>query len=341
MKAFLIITILVACSLMSVQTPFPFRVPKGFPPPVYKFENNPLTKAGFELGRKLFYDGQLSKDGDFPCSSCHQQYAAFSTYEHRLSHGFNNQFSARNAPGLFNLAWEKEFHWDGSINHLEVQPLAPMLNPREMAEKLDQIIYKLNQDKEYPALFNNAFGSPGINTKRLLLALAQFTVSLVSADSKYDKMKRGEAVFNKYEKTGYGIFQQKCEGCHKEPLFTDLSYRNTGLEVDSTLLDYGRMHVTGKKEDSLKFKVPSLRNVFLTSPYGHDGRFSTISDMLEHYNKGVIQSATLDTALRKGIALTDNDKFYLIQFLGTLTDTAFVNNPLYKDPALGKLMVDR
>lgn len=341
MKAFLILSILAACTLMSVQTPFPFPVPKGFPPPVYRFEANPLTKEGFELGRKLFYDGKLSIDGNFPCSSCHQQYAAFATYEHRLSHGFNNQFSYRNAPGLFNLAWEKEFHWDGSINHLEVQPLAPMLNPQEMGEKLEHVIYKLNHDKDYPALFNTVFGSPGITTKKVLLALAQFTVSLVSADSKYDKMKKGEAVFNQYEKTGYGIFQEKCEGCHKEPLFTDLSYRNTGLEVDSTLKDYGRMRITGRKEDSLRFKVPSLRNVFLTFPYGHDGRFSTISAVLEHYNKGVIQSTTLDSSLRKGITLTDNDRFYLIQFLGTLSDTAFVNNPLFKDPALGKLTVDR
>jgi cytochrome c peroxidase len=314
---------------MWVQSPFPFRVPKGFPPPVYNFEKNPLTKAGFELGRKLFYDGKLSIDGNFPCSSCHQQFAAFATYEHRLSHGFNNQFSYRNAPALFNLAWQKEFHWDGGINPLEVQPLAPMLDPHEMAENLGHVIYKLKQDKQYPALFNKAFGSPGITSQRILRALAQFTVSLVSADSKYDKVKRGEAVFTQYEKPGYAIFQQKCAGCHKEPLFTDLSYRNTGLAVDSTLKDYGRMRITGRKEDSLKFKVPSLRNIYLTFPYGHDGRFPTISDVLEHYNKGVIQSATLDSSLRKGIPLSDYDKFYLIQFLGTLTDSSFVNNPIY------------
>ncbi|HEY4155869.1 MAG TPA: cytochrome-c peroxidase [Puia sp.] len=332
MKAVVIIAFLASGALFWVNTPFPFPIPKGFPPPVYHFDKNPLSKEGFELGRKLFYDGKLSIDGNFPCSSCHQQFAAFATYEHRLSHGFNNQFSYRNAPALFNLAWQTAFHWDGGINHLEVQPLAPLLDPHEMAESLDHVINKLKQDKQYPALFSKAFGSPGINSQRILRALAQFTVSLVSANSKYDRVKRGEAVFSQYEKPGYEIFKQKCAGCHREPLFTDLSYRNTGLAADSVLKDYGRMRITGRREDSLKFKVPSLRNVFLTFPYEHDGRFNTLSDVLEHYNSGVIQSATLDSFLRKGIPLTENDKFYLIQFLGTLTDSSFINNPLFKDP---------
>jgi cytochrome c peroxidase len=323
------------CCVMWVQTPFPFQIPKGFPPPVYRFQHNPRTKQGFELGRRLFYDGILSRDGNFPCSSCHQQFAAFATYEHRLSHGFNNQFSFRNAPGLFNLAWEKEMHWDGGINHIEVQPLAPLLDPHEMAEDLNQVLGKLKKDRAYPALFNRAFGSPGISSQRILRALAQFTASLVSADSKYDQVQRGEARFNQYEQTGYEIFRQKCARCHQEPLFTDFSYRNTGMELDTTLNDYGRMRITGRKEDSLKFRVPSLRNVFLTFPYGHDGRFSTISDVLEHYNSGVIQSPTLDSSLRKGIPISENDRFYLICFLGTLTDSSFIKNPLYSDPQNG------
>lgn len=322
------------CCVMWVQAPFPFQIPKGFPPPVYRFQHNPRTKQGFELGRRLFYDGILSRDGNFPCSSCHQQFAAFATYEHRLSHGFNNQFSFRNAPGLFNLAWEKEMHWDGGISHIEVQPLAPLLDPHEMAEDLNQVISKLKNDKNYPALFNQVFGTPGINSKRILLALAQFTASLVSANAKYDRVKRGEDRFDKYEQTGYVIFQQKCSRCHQEPLFTDLSYRNTGMELDTTLNDFGRMRITGRKEDSLKFRVPSLRNVFLTFPYGHDGRFTTLSEVLEHYNSGVLQSATLDTSLKKGIPISENDRFYLISFLATLTDSNFIANPLYSDPQL-------
>jgi cytochrome c peroxidase len=319
---------------MWIKTPFPFIVPKGFPPPVYQFRLNTRTKQGFELGRKLFYEGKLSKDGNFPCSSCHQQFAAFATYEHRLSHGFNSQFSFRNAPGLFNLAWEKEMHWDGGINHIEVQPLAPLLDPHEMAEDLNQVISKLKRDKFYPALFNQAFGSPVINSQRILRALAQFTASLVSADAKYDRVKRGEARFDEYEQTGYTIFQQKCARCHQEPLFTDFSYRNTGMELDTTLNDYGRMRITGRKEDSMKFRVPSLRNVFLTFPYGHDGRFTTISELLEHYNSGIVKSPTLDSSLAKGIPISENDRFYLISFLATLTDSNFIKNPLYSDPQL-------
>jgi cytochrome c peroxidase len=312
--------------------PLPFPVPPGFPQPQYRFKNNPLTREGFELGRKLFYDGRLSRDGNFPCASCHQQFAAFATYEHRLSHGFNNQFSFRNAPGLFNLAWQKELHWDGGINHIEVQPLAPITDPHEMAEGLDHIVLKLKKDEQYKKMFKAAFGDALINSQRILKALAQFTGSMVSCNSKYDKMKRGEAVFNQYEQTGYTVFQQKCASCHKEPLFTDLSYRNTGMEVDTTLFDYGRMRITGRKEDSLKFKVPSLRNVYLTFPYGHDGRFSTISAVLDHYASGIVKNPSLDSLLKNGILLTDNDKFYLISFLGTLTDSSFISDKRFAEP---------
>ncbi len=332
MKSRIILSLIAFSCILWMRTPFPFEVPAGFPAPVYQFQNNPRSKEGFELGRKLFYDGKLSKDGNFPCASCHQQYAAFATFEHRLSHGFDNQFSFRNAPGLFNLAWEREMNWDGGINHLEVQPLSPLMDPHEMAESLNKVIDKLKKDKQYPALFNKTFGTPVINSQRILKALAQFTASLVSADSKYDQMKKGNAVFNPYEQKGYEIFQQKCTSCHAEPLFTDFSYRNTGISLDSTLKDFGRMRITGRKEDSLKFRVPSLRNVYLSFPYGHDGRFATISDILDHYQSGVIQSASLDPSMQKGIKFQKDDKFYLIQFLGTLTDSAFVKNPLYSDP---------
>jgi len=338
MKSWKVISGISLCCMIWASTPFPFIVPKGFPTPVYRFQENPRTTQGFELGRKLFYEGKLSRDGNFPCSSCHQQFAAFATYEHRLSHGFDNQFSFRNAPGLFNLAWEKEMHWDGGINHIEVQPLAPLLDPHEMAEDLDQVIGKLKKDKSYPILFQRAFGSAEISSQRILKALAQFTASLVSADAKYDRVQRGEAHFDQYEQTGYEIFKQKCSHCHREPLFTDFSYRNTGMEMDTTLNDYGRMRITANKEDSLKFRVPSLRNVFLTFPYGHDGRFTTISEVLEHYNSGVLQSPTLDTSLKKGIPISENDRFYLISFLSTLTDSSFIKNPVFSDPQLnGKI----
>jgi Cytochrome c peroxidase len=312
--------------------PLSFTVPAGFPAPVYQFEGNPLTEEGFELGRKLFYDGRLSKDGNFPCASCHQQFAAFATFDHDLSHGFNNQFTTRNSPGLFNIAWIPELHWDGGINHLEVQPLAPITAPNEMAEDINNVISKLQQDAEYKRLFKVAFGDETINSQRMLLAITQFVGSLVSADSKYDRVKRGQARFTEAEQNGYAIFQSKCTGCHVEPLFTDNSFRNVGLPVDPVLKDYGRMRITNRPEDSLKFKVPSLRNVALTFPYGHDGRFSAVTSVLDHYSDGVQEGANVDPLVRGGITLSNFDKFYLGEFLKTLTDSAFIHNPRFAQP---------
>ncbi len=313
-------------------TPLRLEIPSGFPAPVYDFSGNPLTEQGFQLGRKLFYDGKLSKDGNFPCASCHQQFAGFANFDHDLSHGFNNQFTFRNSPGLFNLAWGKEMHWDGGINHIEVQPLAPIAAPNEMAEDINNVIAKLKADADYPTLFKQAFGNEEINSQRILYALTQFMGSIVSANSKYDKMKKGVATFTDAEQNGYLIFQQKCTGCHTEPLFTDNSFRNTGLPVKPGLNDMGRMRITGKKEDSLKFKVPSLRNVILTFPYGHDGRFATVKNVLDHYTDGVVASATTDPLVKNKIALTPTDKFYLTQFLYTLTDSVLIKNPRFAAP---------
>ncbi|MBE7173434.1 MAG: cytochrome-c peroxidase [Williamsia sp.] len=334
------IVCLIACSKSGTEKQaagthaLAFTIPAGFPAPVYRFEQtNPLTREGFELGRKLFYDGRLSKDGNFPCSSCHQQFAAFATYDHDLSHGFNNQFTVRNAPALSNLAWMPALQWDGGINNIEVQPLAPLTAPNEMAEDINTVIGKLKKDAGYNQLFTAAFGKGEINSQKMLKALTQFVGSMVSADAKYDKVKRGEAKFTAAEQTGYALFQQKkCAICHKEPLFTDFSYRNTGLPLNPSLKDYGRMHITNKREDSLKFKVPSLRNVYLTFPYGHDGRFYSIEDVLNHYSNGVQASAMVDSLVRNRIPLTAEEKYYLKSFLSTLTDTAFVANKSFSQP---------
>lgn len=243
-----------------------FFIHTGFPEPSYKFTGNPLTEEGFELGRKLFYDGRLSKDGNFACASCHQQFSASANFDHDLSHGFNNQFTTRNALGLFNLAWLKEMHLDGGINNIKVQPLAQITALNKMAEDINNVIKKLQADSAYPKLFRVVYGDATINSQRMLFAITQFVGSLVSANSKYDKVKRGELVYTDGEKNGYLIFPAKCTGCQKEPLFTDFSYRNTGIPVRSYINDYGRMRITNKKEDSLKFKVPSLRNVLSTFP---------------------------------------------------------------------------
>src|SRR5688572_2397595 len=182
-------------------TPLPFTVPAGWPQPVYNFSSNPLTVQGFDLGKKLFYDGRLSKDGNFPCASCHQQSAAFATFDHDLSHGFNNQFTTRNAPGLFNMIWHKEMHWDGGINHIEVQPLAPLTAPNEMAEDITNVVSKLQADAEYRRLFKATYGDEIVNSQRMLFAITQFVGSMISGDSKYDRMKAGKATFNIYEES--------------------------------------------------------------------------------------------------------------------------------------------
>jgi len=307
------------------------EIPKGWPKPAKDiFVNNPLTAQGFELGKKLFYDGRLSKDGNFSCASCHQQFAAFATYEHDFSHGFNNQFTTRNAPGIFNLAWVPLLHWDGGINHIEVQPLAPLTAPNEMAENIDSVLKKLRKDTAYPKLFKAAFGTTLINSQRMLKALAQFTGSIVSYNSKYDKVQRGETVFTPAEQNGYSVFKTRCAGCHTEPLFTDNSFRNNGLGLNKDLKDYGRMRITGNKNDSLKFRVPSLRNVTLTFPYMHDGRYYSIGEAIDHYRSGIIiTQPTVDSLLKNRITISVKEKNDLIYFLYTLTDTVLTKNPRF------------
>ena len=170
MKARITISLLlfVCCSLLIISaangpgpkpTYLDFKIPDGWPkPPTDIFAKNRLSEEGFQLGRKLFYDGRLSKDGNFPCASCHQQFAAFTNYEHDFSHGFNNSLTQRNAPPLLNLAWMTEFQWDGGVNHIEVQPLTPMTASNEMAEKIDSILIKLRKDTAYLRLFKAACG---------------------------------------------------------------------------------------------------------------------------------------------------------------------------------------
>lgn len=308
------------------------EVPKGWPQPNNIFASNPLTEEGFQLGRKLFYDGRLSKDGNFSCASCHQQFAAFATFDHDFSHGFNDQFSTRNAPALQNLAWVPLYHWDGGINHIEVQALSPLTAPNEMAEEIDSVLQKLRADAAYKKMFRKAFGNDSINSQKMLKALAQFVGTLVSSNSKYDRVKRGKDAFNPSELHGYEVFKTKCEHCHKEPLFTDNSFRNNGLVANDFLKDYGRMRITTETGDSLKFRVPSLRNIGVTQPYMHDGRLYSLGQVIEHYRSGIQQSATLDSSLRKGIEFTPKEKYDLVLFLGTLTDTSFLKDKRFSQP---------
>ncbi len=314
------------------QTLVSFDVPENFPQPVYNFTANPLIKESIQLGQKLFYEGRLSKDKQTSCASCHQQIGAFTTYQHDRSHGYNGSHTLRNAIALSNLAWQNEFRADGGATSLEDISLGHIIAPDEMAETMANIVETLKGDSKYRQLFAGAYGDENITNQRILDALKQFVLTMVSANSKYDKVKRGEANFTVFEEMGYALFKTKCASCHTEPLFTDFSYRNIGLPVASFLLDFGRMRVTGNKSDSLKFRVQSLRNVDFSSHYFHDGRYSSIQRSINHYRFDVEQSSTLDPSLTNGISLSDTDVINLVAFLRTLSDSAYVKDPRFAEP---------
>lgn len=311
-----------------------FSVPEFWPKPEYNFIKNPLSQEKIQLGRALFYDPLLSADNTISCASCHSQYNAFAHSDHRLSHGIGDQIGTRNAPALQNLAWSNTFMWDGAAHHLDAQALAPITNPIEMNESLENIVTKLQKSKRYPKAFYDAYGDSIVTGQRTLLALSQFMVTLVSSNSKYDKVMRKEpgAGFTESESKGYELFKQHCATCHKEPLFTNNSFANNGLEPDSLLKDIGRMKITGKNEDSYLFKVPSLRNVEISYPYMHDGRFPNLQMVLFHYTNGIHQYKTLSKPLRKKIVLSEDDKRNLVNFLKTLTDEEFLRNKDFSYP---------
>lgn len=304
--------------------------PAGWPAPRYAFENNPVTPAGIELGRRLFYDPKLSRDGSVSCASCHQQASAFAHTRHRVSHGIGGQLGTRNAPALFNLAWQPDFMWDGAVTHLELQPLAPLTNPVEMGSKLPQVIETLSRDPDYPARFAEAFGSPGVDSQRMLRALTQFIGTMVSADSAYDRAARGGAPLSPEAEHGLAVFRQQCASCHTEPLFTDHRFADNGL--DATARDPGRGAISGDPKDRGRFRVPSLRNVALTAPYMHDGRFETLREVIDHYAHGIQHSASLDPRLAAPRDLSLADQRALLAFLPTLTDEAFVHDARFAEP---------
>jgi cytochrome c peroxidase len=309
-------------------------VPQGWPQPVYQFQNNPLSPEGFVLGRTLFYEKMLSRDNTISCGSCHQQFAAFAHSEHSLSHGIDGLFGIRNSPPLFNLNWHPSFMWDGGVNHIEVQPLAPITNPVEMDDNMTNVISKLSNSSKYKSLFKNAFGTEEVNTERIFKSLAQFMGMLYSYKSKYDLHVNGAqgGEFSAQQTNGYNLFKAKCSQCHTEPLLTDFSFRNNGLSINPILNDSGRAHITSDPNDRYKFKVPTLRNILQTAPYMHDGRFTTLKQVLDHYHTGVQTSATLDPLLLGGIVLTEQEKLDIISFLGTLSDYSFLYDERFKDP---------
>ncbi len=312
------------------STPINFVVPAGFPEPVYNFVENPVTEEGFALGRKLFHDNRVSAGIDVTCGSCHQQQAAYTTFDHDLGHGTNHQHTRRNVPVIFNMAWHSEFEWDGKNKSLNEQVLACLTAPEKMGGEANAIVEKLKDDTAYTRLLSDAYGDANISMDRIGRALSQFVVMLVSDKSRYDKVKRGEAEFNSSEAAGYELFKSKCATCHAEPLFTDLSFRNNGLSSTAFHVDFGRMEVTGNAADSLKFKVPTLRNVTLTGYYVHDGRFISFGQLLDHYAEGIVDPPpTMDPSLAGGIPLTPLEKFYIGEFLFTLSDSTLISDPRF------------
>lgn len=308
-----------------------FNPPSAFGKPVNDFSTNPITYDGFMLGKSLFYDGILAADPQVPCGSCHQQASAFANTDHSLSHGVNNQLGLRNAPPLFNLAWNPGLMWDGGINHLEVQPFAPITNPLEMNESLENVVKKLQAHPRYPSLFKKVFGTDSITTQNLGKALAQFMGAMVSSNSKYDQVLAGKATFSEAEKSGLETFRSKCASCHSEPLFTDHSFRNIGLKPGAGIADEGRKTITRLDSDSGKFRVPSLRNIEVTAPYMHDGRFWNLETVLDHYSESPYPSSTLDPELKLGIPLSPIEKSNLIAFMKTLTDKEFLKDKRFSE----------
>ncbi|MEP7259426.1 MAG: cytochrome-c peroxidase [Flavitalea sp.] len=324
-----LITGFIACNKDDIDRFTGFENPSNFPPAAYHFNTNEVTKSGFELGRKLFYDPVLSSNNMISCGSCHIPTSAFTHHGHSLSHGIFDRLGTRNSPPIMNLAWNTSFMWDGGVFDLDLQPIAPITNHVEMGESVANVLEKLRNNPVYPALFKKAFNSEEITTSVFLKALSQFMVMCISSNAKYDQVMRKEADFTADEQSGYAIFKEKCSSCHKEPLFTDYSFRNNGLSI-SMADDKGRYLVTLKDTDVYKFKVPSLRNLDYTPPYMHDGLLLTLNAVLDHYTEKVQRTPNLDPLLQlnnsPGIALTPDEKLKILTFLQTLNDPSFVTD---------------
>jgi cytochrome c peroxidase len=317
--------------------PIDFKVPSNFPPLAYNMTDNPLTLKGFELGKKIFYDGRLASDGTVACGFCHIQEDAFTHHGHSFSHGVGEGVGIRNAQPLQNMAFQTQFFWDGAANHIEMLSMVPISNEVEMNGDINAIINMMKNDVEYQQLFQQAFPKGAINSEYMLKALAQFMTLLTSSNSRFDKYRRNEAggTLSQDEIDGYAIFSQKCASCHATDLFTDNSFRNIGLPVNPQINDFGRYRVTENPTDKYKFKVPSLRNIEKTAPYMHDGRFYTLEAVLNHYDSGVVNTLNLDTSLINGcvlgIPLSSNEKLKLIAFLKTLTDYQYLTDKRFSE----------
>ena len=310
-----------------------------------------MTAEGVELGRFLFYEKKLSGDNSMNCATCHMPQNSFSD-PNQYSTGIDGIQGNRQSMALINMGWENFFFWDGGKTTLEKQILEPVINPIEMHESWKNAVKKLDQDMAYRNMFFRAFGEGGIDSTKAAKAIAQFIRTLISGQSKFDVMYKYEnsmpltaaeqSIFQTIdveEWAGYDIFKSldgaDCFHCHNGPLMRVKKFSNNGL-LPNAFNDLGRAHVTNNPEDNYKFKVPTLRNIALTAPYMHDGRFANLDEVIEHYSSGIHMSSTIDPLIefgsQGGVQLDAQEKYLLKKFLLTLTDNNFVNNPKFKDP---------
>lgn len=313
---------------------YKFEVPDGWPRPAYYFEGNEVSEEKFVLGRTLFYDVQLSITNTVSCGTCHQPFAAFAQLDHDISHGIFDRVGKRNSPPLFNLNWHNSFFWDGRTNHIEVQPLSPIVDTTEMGESLQGIIAKLQADQKYDRLFTDAYGDTAVTSQRIFRSMAVFMGMMVSNNAKYDQYMRGEVSLSEPEQRGLVIFEQHCASCHKPPLFSDFSFRSNGLPERLSAhgtIDSGKASIAPYDPQNMyKFKVPSLRNLDYTRPYMHDGRFATLQRVLEHYANIDPTAVNLDPILQNGIVLSSGQRSDLLSFLKTLNDPVFVKDKRFQ-----------
>jgi cytochrome c peroxidase len=330
-------------------TPYPFQSPPFFPPMDIP-SDNPLTYEGIELGRYLFWEKKLSGNNTQSCGSCHLPEHSFSD-NNQFSVGITGAVGNRQSMALVNLGWAYNYFWDGRAVTLEIQVLEPVENPIEMNESWENALEELRNDPLYPPLYAAAFGTTEITKERTAKAMASFLRIMVSANSKFDLERRGEYTFTEAESAGFNLFLDEgginpntgepfggadCFHCHSHAgmQMGDYLFHNNGLDAHFHR-DPGLAGVTGNPLDSGKFKTPTLRNIELTAPYMHDGRFTTLEEVLDHYNSGGVVSATIDPmmeAANEGLFLSDIQKQQVIAFLKCLTDTSFIHNPAFSDP---------
>lgn len=327
-------------------TPYELKFLNYTLPPPNLPSDNPLTVQKVLLGKMLFYENQLSLDNSINCSSCHNQLTGFSDSD-QFSTGVGGTIGGRQAMPIFNMAWHgNEFFWDGRAHLLRDQAILPIQNPLEMKETMSNVIQKLILDKKYRDQFKRAFGTNEITTERISLALESFMLSIVSDNSKFDRYLAGLETLTDSEERGrilfYGEYNQyfpttsgaDCAHCHSGNNFENDLYMNNGLDEDAQFIDFGRENATQLATDRAKFKVPTLRNIEVTGPYMHDGRFTTLEQVIDHYNENIKSSSTVDPALlgttATGLMLDAQEKIDLVNFLKTLTDPTFLNNPEYK-----------